>query len=327
MFPQSSQRRNWMFKDESELQSLRVAANKKFVDEFKSRLDTNAQQAMLSAEEEKTLLRFYEFQMRDLCKRFVPPMPKAVIGCAFNYFKRFYLNNSVMNFHPKEILVTCVYLACKVEEFNVSIGQFVANIKGDREKAADIIINNELQLMQQLNYHLTIHNPFRPVEGFLIDIKVRSNLKNPEKLRAGIDELLDKLYLTDACLLYSPSQIALASILHSASKNQENLDLYVTQTLLGGDPSRLTDLIEAVRKIRSSCKINEPPPREVIKNLEKRLEVCRNEENNPDSQVYKERMAELVEDDEERAARRYAKVSRKQAQTEAQLLGVAPLDT
>lgn len=59
-----------------------------------------------------------------------------------------------------------------MEEFNVSIGQFVANIKGDREKAADIIINNELQLMQQLNYHLTIHNPFRPVEGFLIDIKV-----------------------------------------------------------------------------------------------------------------------------------------------------------
>ena len=38
-------------------------------------------------------------------------------------------------------------------------------------------------------------------------------------------------------------------------------------------------------------------------------------------------MVELVEDDEERAARRYAKVSRKQAQTEAQLLGVAPLDT
>lgn len=67
-------------------------------------LQPNAQQAMLSAEEERILLRFYEFQMRDLCKRFQPPMPKAVIGTAFNYFKRFYLNNSVMNYHPKEIL-------------------------------------------------------------------------------------------------------------------------------------------------------------------------------------------------------------------------------
>ena len=67
---------------------------------------------------------------------------------------------------------TCVYLSCKVEEFNVSINQFVANIKGDRNKAMDIILSNELLLMQELNYYLTIHNPFRPVEGFLIDIKV-----------------------------------------------------------------------------------------------------------------------------------------------------------
>lgn len=67
---------------------------------------------------------------------------------------------------------TCVYLSCKVEEFNVSISQFVANIKGDRGKAMDIILSNELLLMQELNYYLTIHNPFRPIEGFLIDIKV-----------------------------------------------------------------------------------------------------------------------------------------------------------
>lgn len=56
----------------------------------------------------------------------------------------------------------------------MSINQFVANIKGDRSKAMDIILSNELLLMQELNYYLTIHNPFRPVEGFLIDIKVDS---------------------------------------------------------------------------------------------------------------------------------------------------------
>lgn len=64
------------------------------------------------------------------------------------------------------------YHVSQVEEFNVSISQFVANIKGDREKASDIILNNELLLMQQLNYNLTVHNPFRPVEGLMIDIKV-----------------------------------------------------------------------------------------------------------------------------------------------------------
>lgn len=77
-----------------------------------------------------------------------------------------------MDYHPKHIIATCVYLACKVEEFNVSMLQFIGNIKGDREKAADIILNNELLLMQQLKYHLNVHNPMRAVEGFLIDIKV-----------------------------------------------------------------------------------------------------------------------------------------------------------
>lgn len=80
-----------------------------------------------------------------------------------------------MDYHPKHIMVTCIYLACKTEEFNVSMSQFVANVKGDRAKASHIVLNCELLLMQQLKYHLTVHNPFRPIEGFLIDIKVNLN--------------------------------------------------------------------------------------------------------------------------------------------------------
>lgn len=60
----------------------------------------------------------------------------------------------------------------------MSILQFVANIKGDRDKAMDIILNNELLLMEQLNFNLAVHNPFRPVEGLLIDIKVGMALKS-----------------------------------------------------------------------------------------------------------------------------------------------------
>lgn len=144
---------------------------------------------------------------------------------------------------------TCVYLSCKTEEFNVSIGQFVGNIKGDRVKAMDIILSNELLLMQQLNYYLTVHNPFRPVEGFLIDIKTRCNMVNPERLRAGIDEFIDKTFLTDACLLFAPSQLALAAVLHAASKEQENLDSYVTESLFHMATDKLSILIEAVRSM------------------------------------------------------------------------------
>lgn len=142
---------------------------------------------------------------------------------------------------------TCVYLSCKTEEFNVSISQFVANIKGDRVKAMDIILSNELLLMQQLNYYLTVHNPYRPIEGFLIDIKTRCSMVNPEKLRNSIDEFIERTMLTDACLLYAPSQLALAAILHAASKEQENLDSYVTGSLFNNARDKLSALIEAVR--------------------------------------------------------------------------------
>lgn len=58
----------------------------------------------LTPEEEKLMLKRYELHLRDFCKRFQPPMPRAVVGTAFHYFKRFYINNSVMNYHPKEIM-------------------------------------------------------------------------------------------------------------------------------------------------------------------------------------------------------------------------------
>lgn len=122
------------------------------------------------------------------------------------------------------------------------------------------------------------------------------------------DEFVDKLFLTDACLLYSPAQLALASVLHSASKNQENLDAYVTETLLGNSGIQyLRDLIEAVRKIRTFLVKNiDTPPRDQIKQIEKRLEVCRNEETNPDSEVFKQKLQEMLYEDDERDALTYS---------------------
>lgn len=261
--------------------------------------------------------------MREFCKRFTPAMPRAVLGTAFHYFKRFYVYNSVMDYHPKEILVTCVYLASKVEEFNVSISQFVANVKGDREKATDIILNNELLLMQRLQYHLTVHNPYRPVEGLLIDIKTRALLNDPERLRPAIDDFLERSYMTDVCLLFPPSQIALAAVLQSASSNRENLDSYVTGTLLGTPGAeRLPGLIDAVRNIRMIVKASEPVNREIFAALNKKLEKCRNQENNPDSAIYKKRMQELLDDDDEREARKYEKIALQQKTSEDQLVGI-----
>lgn len=70
-------------------------------------------------------------------------------------------------------------------------------------------------------------------------------LDNPERLRQHIDEFLEKIFLTDAVLLYTPSQVALAATLHAASKISANLDNYVTDILFSRD--QLSGIIEAVR--------------------------------------------------------------------------------
>jgi cyclin H len=127
----------------------------------------------LSQEDEMNLVFYFSVKLSEFCSKFKPPMPQYVRGTSFQYFKRFYLNNSVMDYHPKEMLITAVYLACKTEEFNVSMQQFVANISGNQERATKIILNNELLLMQELQFHLTVHNPYRAVEGLIIDIKTR----------------------------------------------------------------------------------------------------------------------------------------------------------
>ncbi|XP_066249135.1 cyclin-H [Euwallacea similis] len=302
MFPSSSQRKYWMFESEDELNSLRETANAKYIQlQGRSYGDASKANFFLTPEEERVMVKKFQLNLRDFCKRFQPAMPRCVMGTAFHYFKRFYITNSVMNFHPKEIMVTCVYLSCKVEEFNVSIQQFVANIKGDREKATDIILNNELLLMEQLNFHLAIHNPFRPVEGLLIDIKTRGSLHDPERLRQGTEQFLERALLTDSILLYSPSQVALAAILHAASKLQENLDSYVTEVLFGnGGRDKLEVLIDAVRAIRSMEKTaDSAPDKSYIKILDKKLDKCRNPENNPDSDIYKKKMQAMLDEDDD----------------------------
>lgn len=57
----------------------------------------------------------------------------------------------------------------------MSSTQFVGNLQDSpagQERALEQILEYELLLIQQLNFHLVVHNPYRPLEGFLIDLKV-----------------------------------------------------------------------------------------------------------------------------------------------------------
>lgn len=59
-----------------------------------------------------------------------------------------------------------------------------------------------------MKFHLTIHNPYRPVEGLLIDLKTRYPHFDAEILRPHVEDFLDKVLLTDIPLQYAPSQVS-----------------------------------------------------------------------------------------------------------------------
>lgn len=64
----------------------------------------------------------------------------------------------------------CIYLACKTEEFHLDADR--VSEKFNRQSSADEIIENELLLLDGLNFHLQINHPFRPLQGFITDLKV-----------------------------------------------------------------------------------------------------------------------------------------------------------
>ncbi|NWH84096.1 CCNH protein, partial [Aegithalos caudatus] len=234
---------------------------------------------LLEPQEELALCKYYEKRLLDFCAAFKPVMPRSVVGTACMYFKRFYLNNSVMEYHPRIIMLTCAFLACKVDEFNVSSAQFVGNLRESppgQEKALEQILEYELLLIQQLNFHLIIHNPYRPFEGFLIDMKTRYPvLENLELLRKTADEFLNRVALTDAYLLFTPSQIALTAILSSGSRAGINMESYLSESLmLKESRSTLSTLIEDMKCMKNLIKKYELPRPKEVAALKQKLEKC-----------------------------------------------------
>ncbi|KAJ0067797.1 hypothetical protein NL108_010464, partial [Boleophthalmus pectinirostris] len=232
----------------------------------------------LKRHEEDVLFRLYEKRLLDFCNVFKPAMPKSVVGTALMYFRRFYLNNSVMEYHPRIIMLTCAYLSCKVDEFNVSSGQFVANLvhetSAGQERVAEQILEYELLLIQQLNFHLVVHTPYRPMEGLLIDLKTRyPTLENPESLRKNVDDFLTQASLTDIGLLFTPSQIALTAILSSASRAGLNMESYITECLgLKEDKQNLSKMYDSMRRMKILMKKYELPNPEEVNMYKQKLE-------------------------------------------------------
>ncbi|EDK43407.1 hypothetical protein LELG_01585 [Lodderomyces elongisporus NRRL YB-4239] len=173
---------------------------------------------LLSPEEESTYLDFYIQNITTTCNFF--KMPTQVKLTAASFFKKFYIVNSVMEFHPKNVLYTCIFLAAKSENYFISIDSFVKALKGVEKTD---ILSLEFILLQSLKFTLLVHHPMRPLYGFFLDFQAELLHPDPVMYDVSVDtigklynsakEWLNKYYMfSDVGFLFAPPHIALAAM-------------------------------------------------------------------------------------------------------------------
>ena len=245
MFHNSTHRNHWIFSNLDEIDKIR----EKCIENYGTKCSIPPKD-LVTIEEHKVVCKYYEKLLFYLCTKFQPPLPYSVIFTAFVYFKRIYLQASIMEQLPQDMMSVCLYMACKVEEYNVSVDKFVMIYpEAERIRTADVILGNEMGLMRLLNYQLIVHSPKRALEGFFIDIKTRFQQKEDfDKCREVSNEFLNAVLFSDVVFLYTPSQIALAA-LFAASK--EIVHNYIVSVLAPSEHgqtlfSKIEDIIKLI---------------------------------------------------------------------------------
>ncbi|CAH8561778.1 unnamed protein product [Heterobilharzia americana] len=183
-----------------------------------------------------------------------PQLPNDVYGFAVTYFKRFYLNHSVMDFYPRDIMLTCLYIACKAADFPIGLKTFISHIPRNQERYTYLVLNSELFLLESLGYDLWVFTPYQALTGFVVDLVAyqrricrtqdESHLPDDRSDAQLVDELckegvnlINLWYQTDLCLTVHPSQFALAVLVELGhARPQLDVEVFVRDELCGCDP-------------------------------------------------------------------------------------------
>ena len=218
--------------------------------------------------------------------------------------KRFYLSNSPMTYHPKEIVSSALFLSTKTENHYTSLGTFASKFSITPET----VIAPEFLLTQGLRFSFDVRHPSRGLEGGFMELmalakgergqvakkqmlgiapasKSGKAVKSEQDLVQRIGSAHDKAnltlktsaLLTDVYFHFTPSQIWMSAfLLH---------DSPLIQTLLGTQLSFDSDLKSKILSTLSQCaQMLESAPSakpgaeelDELKRIDKKLYKCRN---------------------------------------------------
>ncbi|PPQ89381.1 hypothetical protein CVT25_002199 [Psilocybe cyanescens] len=286
----STQAANWRYSIE-QLVHIRTSLNKAAVAVIRNTFESDEpgsseNVSFLTADEEVLLVKLYITKITQLCGLF--RFPEEVEATAITYLKRFYLKNTVMDWHPKNVMRT----------------------------APNDVLDLEFLVAQSLGFEFAVWHAHRALWGIWLDVQ---NLPSAtEKLQPGLyDNALAHIRasrLTDAELIYTPSQIALAAF----SLTLPDVASEWVTSKMPSDSSRLKNSVDEIMSMITYH--GHPPNIESVREVDRRLKICKNPEKVVGSKAYLAR-----KQDDERLAE--AKRNKKAAELQKEIDESDPFGT
>ncbi|KAJ7169683.1 cyclin-like protein [Mycena filopes] len=307
LYEASTQFTNWRYSPQS-LAKLRASLNAAAVAVIRNTFDadqpgSSSAVSFLAPDEELLLVRLYVSKITQLCAFF--RFPEEVEATAVSYLKRFYLKNTVMDWHPKNVMLTALFLATKTTNNPISLEAYTNNIP---KTSPSDVLDLEFLVAQSLGFEFAVWHAHRALWGIWLDLQNAPDA--PPNRAASQSQVYDDALrhvrasrLSDAELIYTPSQIALASL---SMASPELAAEWAASKLPSDSPSLLmlqstlasiTTLIEAAAR---------PVDVEAVRGVDLRLKLCKNPEKVVGSKAYLAKKAEEERKAEEKKSRKAA---------------------
>ncbi|KAG1716556.1 hypothetical protein ID866_608 [Astraeus odoratus] len=295
----STQFKSWRYSPE-QLQYVRQTLNAAAVAAIRKKIEADEPGSsnylsFLQPDNELLLVKLYVTKIPQLCGHF--RFPEEVEATAIAYLKRFYLKNTVMDWHPKNVMLTALFLATKTTNNPISIDSYTSNIP---KTSQSDVLDLEFLVAQSLNFEFAVWHAHRALWAHTLLQSlpdVPEDLRPREVYESALKHVRTSRF-TDAELIYTPSQIALAALsLVSPSLSQKWV-----ASKRPADPEAAEALQQTLERTCSAIRDmitqhGQPPDVEAAREVDRRLRLCKNPEKVVGSRAYLARRAE----DERRA--------------------------
>ena len=132
----------------------------------------------------------------------------------------------------KHVMLSCVYLASKVDAGHTNLQEFCQKIPGTEKRVVEEL---EFVLLDWLDFDILFDSPLLPLIAFIIDIY--SDGSERVSVYTTAVQTIIAMYMTDIPLLHNPTIIALSALKSTADKRKCILfDTYLSQ-LQARDPT------------------------------------------------------------------------------------------